>query len=539
MKNALLEQGMFPETLPPCFSSQDARRAFRGLGPILYDRRFHQKRNASPIPYNGTKHDGNRRLYATPHIIPYYYISDFIQSNWKTFGRQFDRSPYSISVPRRADDGASRAIVVTPLSEVSTQVGRKVKHSPFILKADIAQFYPNIYTHCIGWAAHGKERCKLDRSHRSIKNKFNRLDFFVQNAQSGQTRGVLIGPDAYRVIAEFIATKIDEELFKRARHIVVGAARHVDDYYIGVRTEADAAIALSHLRESLYEYELHVNDLKTAILPGISPFDDPWAPRLRLLSDEIANDKRQERIVSFMYEAVAMSHSMNTQSPAKLAIRRADRHRLYLSPFFDYVESFLQRMTFHFSHVIDYICLFVAKRVAIGEPIDRVGWGEAINGGLFNHLMLGHHHESCWLFWLSVVCDIPLAQKVVDEIPKHQDEHLMSLLVQAIVDAKIPRKPRIRLGSRLSSDARQWLTNIVARSSEFTKAPFSGSFADECEHLSKRNLQLIDFQAHLQRMALAESHAISNVRFGYEDEDEDSENNDDDLDAILEFGADE
>jgi hypothetical protein len=147
LTNALMGSGLFPETLPPCFMSNDWKRAFRGLSATLSARRFHQRRNSAPIVYDGTKHDGSRRLYSTPHIIPYYYICDFIGTNWQTFNRQFGSSPYSISSPRPAEDDTSRAIVVTPLSEVSTQVSKKVRHAPFILKADIAQFYPSIYTH--------------------------------------------------------------------------------------------------------------------------------------------------------------------------------------------------------------------------------------------------------------------------------------------------------------------------------------------------------------------------------------------------------
>jgi hypothetical protein len=154
-----------------------------------------------------------------------------VGANWKTFERQFADSPFSISTPQPAEDDTARAIIVTPLSEVSTLAGRKVRHSPFILRADIAQFFPSIYTHTIAWAAHGKERCKKDRNPDSLANRFNRLDFFVQNAQSGQTRGVLIGPDAYRVISEFVAVKIDQELFDRCDKLIIGAARHVDDFY--------------------------------------------------------------------------------------------------------------------------------------------------------------------------------------------------------------------------------------------------------------------------------------------------------------------
>jgi hypothetical protein len=384
------------------------------------------------------------------------------------------------------------------------------------------QFYPSVYTHALCWAAHGKARCRDDRANNSKNNRFNRLDFFIQNAQSGQTRGILVGPDAYRIVAEFLAVKVDQGLAKRAGPLVVGAARHVDDFYVGVRTEADATAVLSNLREALYEYELHVNDLKTSIVPGIAPLDDPWAPRLRSSSEQLMTDSSEERIASFLNDAVSLSTELKTQSPLKLAVRRADRYKLYRSPYFDMVENHLQRMIYHFPHAIDYICLFVTKRIAIGESIDRSGWTEIVNSEVMRHLILGHHHEACWLFWLAIMCGLALEARVIDEIPKHTNQHLLAMAVAASTLGKCDR-PRIRFSNRIASDNGSWLVNLVSRSVELTRAPFSGCYADECEHLAKKNLKLIDFEAHLARVAVANVSAISNVRFGYEDEDSEDE----------------
>jgi hypothetical protein len=518
IKDALLYRGLFPETLPPCFSSEDCKRAFRGLSTVLSERQFQKKRNAPPIIYDGTKHDWNRRLYSTPHPIPYFYICDFIGANWRTFERQFKASAYSISAIRPAIGDVARAIVVTPLSEVSAHVSKKIRHAPIILKADIAQFYPSVYTHTLCWAAHGKERCKADRASDSKKNRFSRLDFFIQNGQSGQTRGILVGPDAYRIVAEFLAVKVDQELAQRASSLVVGAARHVDDFYIGVRSEADAMAVLSILRESLYEYELHVNDLKTSIFSGVTPLDDPWASRLRTLSEELSSNKTEVRITSFFNDAVSLSIDLKTQSPLKLAVRRADRYGLYQSPHFETVENHLQRMVHHFPHAIDYICLFVTKRVAIGGDIDREGWTEVVNAGILRHLLLGHHHEACWLFWLAIVCGLVVERKIIEEIPKHTNQHMIAMAVAGFASGKCD-KPRVRFSTKIASDKSGWLVNLISRSAGFTKASFGGCYAEECEHLARKQVQLVDFDTHFAKVAIANVSAISNVRFGYEDED--------------------
>ena len=359
MKKRLLQFGVFPETLPPCFTSSDLPRALRGLTASLLKRRLEKRGAANWIRYSGTKHDGSRRLYGTPHLIPYYYTCDFITRNWQFLSRAFQSSPYTLSAPRPAPSEAERSIVVTPLSEVASHVSKKIGHAPWILRADIAQFYPGLYTHAIPWAAHGKAIAKRDTKYNSKKVRFNQLDFFIRNVQSGQTRGLLIGPDAYRIVAELVAVKVDELLRQRAEALIIGAARHVDDFYIGVRSELDATVVLSLLRDACQDYELQLNDLKTRIIPSISQLDEAWAPRLRLLSREIQDDRSEERITNFFTEAIEIARQVGTQSPVKLAIRRADQYRLYEDPVFSYIEPFCSGLSFIFpTSLITHVCWF-------------------------------------------------------------------------------------------------------------------------------------------------------------------------------------
>ncbi len=65
----LIQRGLFPETLPPCFTSVDLRRAFTGLVRDLKAKEFGNGRQTDYVRYSGTKHDGNRRYFGTPNPI--------------------------------------------------------------------------------------------------------------------------------------------------------------------------------------------------------------------------------------------------------------------------------------------------------------------------------------------------------------------------------------------------------------------------------------------------------------------------------------
>ncbi len=523
---SLLNSGLYPETLPPCFVSKDAKRAFHGLVQQLDDQKF-RKYKTEYIRYNGTKHDGNRRFFGTPNIITYFHVSSFIWRKWKRFEANFALSNYSIGEPKIMKEGEERAVKVPSLSELSKHASKNLKYAPYILKADIAQCFPSIYTHSIAWAAHGIEESKKHVKRDCNKNTFNALDFFVRNGQRGNTRGVLVGPDAYRLIVEFILSKLDHELNKAVGNIIIGAVRHVDDYYIGLKTEHEAQSVLSHLRDTLATYELNLNDQKTKIYSSLEPINDLWAQRLQknMPSPGFGFGLTHEELERAISEAVATSIEICSDSPIKILLRSFDEIHIYQDENWDFVEQNLQRIVQKHPHAIDYVCLLIAKRKALGKNVDENGWSEVARIIITRSLALNHDHEAVWMLWMLIVCNIPILRTLVEELEKSRNSHLRAMLVQAYVDKKLPCKPKLALGQSLSSDDSNWLVNLVARSQGFSKAKFSGSYTGEFDHLANRKIKLIDFDCHIDSIKDEGKCAISRTRYGYDDEGGDQNKN--------------
>lgn len=524
----LLQRGFFPETLPPCYSSQDLKRSLVGLVKVLNEREFH-KRPTDYIRYNGTKHDGSRRYFGSPNPISYFYVASFIAEHWETFDVRYSKSPFSVSQPRIGKSTDDRAIIIPSLSELTTEASKKISHSAYVLKTDIAQFFPSIYTHAIAWSAHGIDAAKADPDPRSKTNLFNRLDYFVRNCQRAETRGVLVGPDAFRLITEFIAAGLDEELNAKVATHIVGAARHVDDYYFGLTGEMDGLVVLSALRDTLQRYNLNVNDAKTRIMLSVEPLNELWAQELRADSRVLRRNYRPdiEDVVLFITKALDLAVKLKSDSPVKIALRTLDQIKSYSSVAWDAVEPYLQRIMIHHPHCIDYVALLVVKRVALGSQIDRDGWKSNSYNLLRRHLALNHHHEIVWLVWLLISVKIEMAEELVAELSNNDNAHIRALVVAAHVSGQISKKPPIRLGSSLATTDNNWLLNLVSRADGYTGAKFSGPLSDEFDHLAKKKIKLIDFKAHIAAARKEKAQAISRTRYGYDD-DEDPE--DDDID---------
>jgi hypothetical protein len=137
-KYGLLGKGMFPETLPPCFDAGDLKRALRGIVPALRAKGLY-KRSSELVPYNGTKHDGSRRWFATVNPIQYFPICEFISKHWFFMDQRISLSPFVVSKPRPANPDDDRPIIIPSLSNLTTEASDKLRYSPIIVRADISQ----------------------------------------------------------------------------------------------------------------------------------------------------------------------------------------------------------------------------------------------------------------------------------------------------------------------------------------------------------------------------------------------------------------
>ncbi|WP_173203891.1 RNA-directed DNA polymerase [Sphingopyxis sp. BSNA05] len=337
----------------------------------------------------------------------------------------------------------------------------------------------------------------------------------------------MVGPDAYRLITEFVLSRLDEELDELVGNIIVGAVRHVDDYYIGLRSEYEAQAVLSHLRETLALYELNLNDQKTQIYSSLEPINDLWAQRLRdhMIENEwgIVEHYRLERSIS---EAIASAVETRSDSPIKILFRSFDEAKIYNSQEWTFVEQHIQRIVQKHPHAIDYACLLVAKRHSLGREIDEDGWLAVAEIIITRSLTLDHQHEAIWMFWLLIVCDIEITSALPESIAKSRNAHLRAILIQAYVDGKVTRKPKMGLGNSLSTVDANWLVNLISRSQAFSKAPFSGMYSSEFDHLADRNINLIDFELHIEHIRDENRRAISRTRYGYDDDDDEEDDED-------------
>jgi hypothetical protein len=149
--------------------------------------------------------------------------------------------------------------------------------SRFVLRTDFSRFYQTIYTHCLSWAIYGKDVAKANRKTWDLFG--NELDTRVRNTQDQQTMGLPVGPDTSFILAELIATKVDEGMDSDIGPLT--GVRYVDDFHLYFDNRADSEAGYTSLTRVAKQYELEVNDRKTEIFEGPDTGEPPWKTALK------------------------------------------------------------------------------------------------------------------------------------------------------------------------------------------------------------------------------------------------------------------
>ena len=205
MLSQLLGRGYLPQELPELFSSTSFQRVVAVASGAPAPFTGPNVKWSQPAAHNLGRPGGLRRRLAVPNPVSFYRLAALFDAERAALLPLWQRSTYSKTRPDPAAAGV-RGIAPVAQDRVSARVQVRVGVK-YVLRADIAQFYPSIYTHAIPWAIHSKPVAKANMRNAALLG--NKLDKEVQGGQNGQTKGVLIGPDTSLGIAEILMGVVD------------------------------------------------------------------------------------------------------------------------------------------------------------------------------------------------------------------------------------------------------------------------------------------------------------------------------------------
>ena len=185
----------------------------------------------------------------------------------------------------------------------------------YMVRADIANCFPSIYTHSIPWALHTRSKAKRNRS---LTLDGNLLDKVTRDTRDGQTNGLLIGPHASNVLSEIVLTDIDRKLVKKHGRY----SRFIDDYTYAARSHEKAETFVRDLSIQLREYEMKISERKTEIASMPITIGKNWVRELNAFDFATASGRiRFGTVRRFMDLALTLAQNEKDYSVLNYAIK--------------------------------------------------------------------------------------------------------------------------------------------------------------------------------------------------------------------------
>ncbi len=440
MLKKLLSNGYFPKELPPCFNTNMLANKVvlpSGLIDIFNDR---NPKPAKSCTHNLARAGSLPRKLFLINPIPFCQLANCIAINWDFILQKIKRSKLSLSIPTEKDD-VNRAL--TPECNQSDLVEHRahlrVAHG-YMLITDISQFYPSLYTHSVPWALHGKKEAKTNRDKSLLGNKLDRL---IRNGQDGQTLGIPVGPDISLILAEIVASAVDDELQKEHKEKIVGF-RYYDDYELVFETSTEAELVLESLQRHLGNYELALNPRKTQILSLPCQLEATWVHKIRTFVIREGDSQRSD-LIHFFETVFEFAKIYPNEHIVKYALTRLYGNKLQIiEKNWFLIEDLLLHAIMAEPGGIPAVARVLLEQKEMGRKIDNDLIGKTLSLLIYKHGVKGNASEVAWALWLTLALNIKLDKRVT-KILSLIDDSVIAVLSLDVRDKGLLEDPKLDL----------------------------------------------------------------------------------------------
>jgi hypothetical protein len=422
--DAIIERGYFPWELPPCFRTVELAQYVTsvGLQQLLSK---HKAQWTRPARHNLARPGGLRRALSIPNPLNFLHLSSAVDAAWVPYiDPLLDKS--TLSITRPVPSLGPRAFAPQSTYGDSEAKASARSSARVLLKADIQNFYPSVYTHSIPWVLNTKAVAKANIKNPNLPG--NEIDKALREAQDGQTMGIPIGCDTSWVLAECILARVEEGLHARLGKI--RGHRYTDDFELLFRSASEAEAAMGIFQEVLAEYELSVNPRKTRISDLPDLIEGRGVSELRRWKFRSHSSAQKTDIIG--YFDLLTEHVIRERGGhiASYAVARL-RNQQFLSSSWPLLEALLLQLLVSEPFSAKQVAMTLSMLTAAGHSVDPTNLAEAAERMVVYHAPLGHGSEVAWALWLSLSHKAKITQLAANAVATMDDCFVALLALHA------------------------------------------------------------------------------------------------------------
>jgi hypothetical protein len=399
-------------------------------------------RHSRCVKHSAPKRRHSRRTLAIPnpqHQIP---LCLKLVEHWREIEKYCGKSKLSLSTPAVKENSTRAVDRSSYFRDLSTERILRSVGCRFHLYADFARYYSSIYTHSIAWALHGKEAARADEGKLNLTG--NQLDLLVRATQDRQSVGIPVGPDTSLIIAEIIATSIDQQI--EAAGITQGL-RYVDDFHLYFRSRGDCEYAIAALHAAAGQYELDINDAKTLIeeVPDVS--EPSWKNILRATPLNGANVFAPD-LLSYFNAAFQFSLVNPFDGVLKYAVSRSAG---FIVSDFELYQSLLCRCMIAEPSCLPDV-LGILRKSKLNVMLSPKSLVLTIEELCRYHAPLQHGYEVAWALWFAIEFGLKLSREIAVSVSSVEDDSVALVALHARERTLLDPDPSIVWHSWLTKD---------------------------------------------------------------------------------------
>ncbi len=416
----------YPDDIPfPAFSTENFTPDIADEMLENYKRKRQDKGKVTgydQIEYRATRFNLVTRLFHIPHPSPYARLCKSLSENWDKLS-YICENPNSREKPTKHDTGRLIMGEWEDLGQISVMNYSKLSDARFKLKistgkfyrvkADIALFFPSIYTHSIPWAVVGRDKAKVNSNEQQLW--YNQLDAAQRDVKRSETQGIPIGPATSHIISEFILSKVDETLCHAYQFV-----RYIDDYECYCETREEAEDFVLKLEQELRKYLLSLNPTKVIVEELPLAYQDQWVIVLR---NNIPPQRQPSPrdIMSFLDLAVDLQKHHPEGSVLKYATRMLANSKKFDKNSADFFLKYLISLAVHRPSVLPILCQ-VAKQNGVGSDLD-------ITPVLKQSIKFQRSDAICWSLYFMGIKGQKVSDDLAEKIIGTKDCMSMAMLI--------------------------------------------------------------------------------------------------------------
>jgi hypothetical protein len=401
--HGLLAHGLFTEKLPPIFSSVNFFDYCQ-----MQTKDFNEAKSTH-IFYENMREINIPRQLGILNPIVYQKLCKCLSDSWYKTCDHFEK--YTSFQSHKISRIHIRKIKNSQSLFEMNYKNWKIDGSPepdiildkkYLVKTDITNFFPSIYTHSLPWALAGKSFAK---EHRGNCLWYNTIDYYTQKLRNGETHGLIIGPHASNLLSEIIMAVIDSNLYNKGWNNFI---RNIDDYECYVNSFDDGQRFISDLSDELREFDLCINYKKTSVFKLPLASTTLWTRQINTIKkkeeDEVMNYKELQAYLDNVIEI--MNNNDTISSVLKYAIKVLSSQKMT-----DNAREYYVKTIFHYAIIYPYLIPLLENYVFKDYELDDIILSRFTNRIFRDGIHFNYIDEICFSLYYAIKYNIILSNE--------------------------------------------------------------------------------------------------------------------------------